>query len=454
MTSRIANSGREHQPHGEPCPCLQFVGSGTVSPRRIAIHTTANIHGWACARLAGRTSLNLNMPNSAPAVPPDITWRGLAPRLAVVNQVLVFIAALSMYGTETLAAQGKPILGFVYHLVWLQCNGLAGSLITANVVLALARGAWRKSGGHPDRYYRQALYMGLSARSKWQLLACMLPVLMLSSWLAQQLFAYIQGTAWGLLALPQVSPGYSMTFIYSVYGMACILTSEYIRDRITVSEARARMAQKLTAQAQLNLLRSQLDPHMLFNTLSNVHELIEECPPQAQSMLLHLMGFLRATLDSSRATEHTLAEEFQLTSDYLQLMQIRMGDRLLTRLELPKSLQAAKVPAMLLQPLVENAIKHGLEPRKMGGDLTVSASHADGQLILRVSNAGCPPQNLPSTAQPNPPRPSGGYGLQHVRDRLHELYGNRAHFDMKFVTEPAATQVSVSLPLTLMARTA
>jgi sensor histidine kinase YesM len=390
----------------------------------------------------------------ASAVPPDITWRGLAPRLAVVNQALVCIGALSMYGTETLAAQGGPILGFVYHFVWLQCTGLTASLITANVALMLARRAWRKSGGHLDRYYRQALYTGLSVRDKSQLLAFMLPVLMLSSWLAQQLFAYIQGTSWGLSALSQVSPGYSMNLSYAAYGMVCILGSEYIRDRITVSDARARMAQKLTAQAQLNLLRSQLDPHMLFNTLSNVHELIEECPPQAQSMLLHLMAFLRATLDSSRATEHTLAEEFQLTSDYLQLMQIRMGDRLLAKLELPQSLHTAKVPAMLLQPLVENAIKHGLEPRKMGGDLTVSASHADGQLILRVCNDGCPAQIMPTAAQSNPPRPSGGYGLQHVRDRLHELYGNRAHFDMKFITESDATQVFVSLPLTLMARTA
>jgi signal transduction histidine kinase len=394
------------------------------------------------------------MPSPALAVPLDITWRGLALRLALANQILVFLGALSMYGTETMAAQGGPILGLVYHLVWLQCVGATGSLITANVVLVLVRRAWRHAGGHPDRYYRLALYTGLSARSKCLLLALMLPVMMLSSWLAQQLFACIQATAWGHATLPQAPLGFGMTFIYSAYGIACILVSEYIRDRITVSEARARMAQKLTAQAQLNLLRSQLDPHMLFNTLSNVHELIEECPPQAQSMLLHLIGFLRATLDSSRATEHTLAEEFQLTSDYLQLMQIRMGDRLHTTLELPQALHTAKVPAMLLQPLVENAIKHGLEPRKLGGDLSVVARLDNGQLILQVCNAGCPAPTRPTESQPSTPRPSGGYGLQHVRDRLHELYGNRARLDMTFAHEPAATQVTVSLPLAQMARTA
>jgi signal transduction histidine kinase len=391
-------------------------------------------------------------PSHEPNVPPDITWRGLALRLGVFNQILVFIAALSMHGTEQLAAQGKPALGFVYHLVWLQCNGLIASLLTANVLLILARRAWRQANGSPERYYRQTLYMGLSTRRRWQLLALMLPVLMLSSWLALQLFLGIQATAWGVSTLPQVSPGYTMTFIYSVYGLLCILGSEYIRDRITVSEARARMAQKLTAQAQLNLLRSQLDPHMLFNTLSNVHELIEECPPQAQAMLLHLMGFLRSTLDSSRATEHTLTEEFRLTSDYLQIMQIRMGDRLLTRLDLPPALQAARVPAMLLQPLVENAIKHGLEPRKQGGELSVVADQTDGQLILRICNAGCPPTQPPAGHSPSPLRHAGGFGLQHVRERLLELYGNRAQFDMQFIPEPASTLVTVSLPLTHMAQ--
>ena len=164
-----------------------------------------------------------------------------------------------------------------------------------------------------------------------------------------------------------------MAFFYTLYGSLVICVYEYFHDRNTLSQAREQMARKLGAQAQLDMLRSQLDPHMLFNTLSNLYELIDESPAQARSMLAHLIDFLRSTLSGSRASVHGLAEEFRLTSDYLSLMHFRMGERLDAQLTLPEGLRDARVPAMLLQPLVENAIKHGLEPNPPGGHLTLRA---------------------------------------------------------------------------------
>ena len=112
---------------------------------------------------------------------------------------------------------------------------------------------------------------------------------------------------------------------------------------------------------------------MLFNTLANLRALIGVDPPAAQHMLDRLNAYLRATLNASRATQHPLSAEFARLADYLELMALRMGPRLQVTLDLPDALADVPVPPLLLQPLVENAIQHGLEPRVQGGALTVRA---------------------------------------------------------------------------------
>src|SRR5690606_22156517 len=125
-------------------------------------------------------------------------------------------------------------------------------------------------------------------------------------------------------------------------------------------------AQRQASEARLRLLESQLEPHMLFNTLANLRALIGSDPPRAVEMLDRLNAFLRATLAASRsaagAQRHTLRDEFARLDDYLALMAVRMGPRLRVVLSLPEPLADCPVPALLLQPLVENAIRHGLEP--------------------------------------------------------------------------------------------
>ncbi|MBS0445815.1 MAG: histidine kinase [Proteobacteria bacterium] len=196
----------------------------------------------------------------------------------------------------------------------------------------------------------------------------------------------------------------------------------YSRSTIVEQEAAIQTAQRLAAENQLKLLESQLEPHMLFNTLANLRVLIGIDPLRAQAMLDQLIAFLRATLKASRTAAHPLAAEFARTADYLALMQIRMGTRLQTRLDLPESLADVTVPPLLLQPLVENAIKHGLEPSVGGGRIDVSAARDGTDLILTVRDTGVGLTAAPADGD------GTRFGLAQVRERLATLYGDHAAF--------------------------
>ena len=223
---------------------------------------------------------------------------------------------------------------------------------------------------------------------------------------------FLRGTWSEGLALLVLSlvPGVVITYFF------------YSRETIAAKEAAVQTAQRQAAEHQLKLLESQLEPHMLFNTLATLRVLIGIDPPRAQQMLDQLIAFLRATLSASRATRHPLAAEFARLGDYLALMQLRMGDRLRSRFDLPADLAGVPVPPLLLQPLVENSIKHGLEPNVNGGRVDVSAAREGGHLVLRVrdTGAGLSVQTSDGTK----------FGLAQVRERLTTLYGDRASLEL------------------------
>ena len=151
---------------------------------------------------------------------------------------------------------------------------------------------------------------------------------------------------------------------------------------------------------------------MLFNTLANLRALIATDPERATQMLDSLIDYLRTTLQASRATFHSLADEFDRLGDYLALMQVRMGPRLTCTLDLPPELAAQPVPTLLLQPLVENAIKHGLEPKIEGGSIAVSARREGDNIVLDVIDSGVGLKD------------GSGFGLTQVRERLQATYGS------------------------------
>jgi LytS/YehU family sensor histidine kinase len=209
-------------------------------------------------------------------------------------------------------------------------------------------------------------------------------------------------------------------------------------------------------QAQLMLLQSQLEPHMLFNTLAHLRALIGQDTARAHAMLDHLNDYLRTTLQATRVPMHQalhpLGDEFSRLGDYLSLMAIRMGPRMAFELDLPPALATARVPRFILQPLVENAIRHGLEPQVSGGRIEVKARTEGSQLLLTVSDNGSGISELALADAAHPLQADGAqagssWGLTHVRQRLHTLYGPRASMHISPLPS-GGTCVVLSLPLT------
>lgn len=228
--------------------------------------------------------------------------------------------------------------------------------------------------------------------------------------------AYSGYSTWQTL---QRAPRQTLGYLFLAFAMSGVISYLfYARGRGASLEKLAATAQRDASQAQLQLLSSQLEPHMLFNTLANLRVLIAIDPPRAQEMLDHLVAFMRSTLTASRGMLHPLSAEFARLNDYLALMKIRMGERLNTELTLPDALADLAVPTLLLQPLVENAIKHGLEPKVEGGRLSVTASRDGADLVLTVRDTGV---GLSTVANDGT-----HFGVSQARERLATLYGEAA----------------------------
>jgi sensor histidine kinase YesM len=179
---------------------------------------------------------------------------------------------------------------------------------------------------------------------------------------------------------------------------------------------RAERVERDAALANLRALQAQIEPHFLFNTLANVASLIDPDPAKARRMLESFIRFLRSSLGATRAESTTLADEGELMAAYLDVLQIRMGERLRYEIDIPPGLHAFQLPPMLLQPVVENAIRHGLEPKIDGGVVKVRARQVDGAVVIEISDSGA---GFAATTR-------GGIGLTNLRDRLRLLYGERA----------------------------
>ena len=207
-------------------------------------------------------------------------------------------------------------------------------------------------------------------------------------------------------------------------------------------------SQRLASEAQLALMRSQLEPHMLFNTLANLRALIEVDPPSALNMLDRMNAWLRSSLAATRMADGdgTLAQEFARLDDYLALMGVRLGSRLSYTLAHAPELANAKLPAMLLQPLVENAIRHGLEPSARGGELHVRAWATQGsvQQVLNIEVRDSGVGMHKNVRQ--------GLGLSNVFGRLGALFGENSGMKISAANperDPAGTAAHLWLPLQL-----
>jgi hypothetical protein len=239
-------------------------------------------------------------------------------------------------------------------------------------------------------------------------------------------------SSWSGVGLEKLRGSIIITVLAGVAGIYFF----YSRSRSAYLQARMAEARFQATDARLRLLETQLEPHMLFNTLANLRALIGSDPQRATAMLDRIIAYLRATLSASRAGTHSLGAEFERLRDYLELMVVRMGPRLRYTLDLPPELAACTVPALLLQPLVENSIQHGLEPKVDGGSITVQARRHGGLLVLDVIDTG---------VGLSKPAPGGGFGLTQVRERLATAYGVRGTIAL-CANDTGGSKATVTLP--------
>jgi two-component system, LytTR family, sensor kinase len=238
--------------------------------------------------------------------------------------------------------------------------------------------------------------------------------------------------------------GYKVVYglLSSVILYAFILMVSFMLDaqqRLALQETeKARLNEQLS-KAQLNALRRQIEPHFLFNSLNAIAGLVRENRNDAAvGMIARLSDFLRRTVEDSHRQEVPLGEEIDFVQKYLDIQKVRFAERLQLSMEVPKELLPAQVPALILQPLVENAVKHGIAKRIHGGALRISAFRQNGTLTLRVYNDG---PSLPAECETC----EGGVGLANVRTRLQSLYGEHFEFSIRNQS-PDGVETSVSVP--------
>lgn len=198
-------------------------------------------------------------------------------------------------------------------------------------------------------------------------------------------------------------------------------------------------AERRATEAQLRLLQGQIEPHFLFNTLANVEALIDHDPARAKEMLARFTDYLRSSLLSLRRDDSTLGDELDLVGAYLELMTSRMGERLRYEIRADIALRDARLPALALQPLVENAIHHGLEPKREGGTVRVAARAEGDTLVVEVADDG-----LGLNAPPRR-RQGAGVALANLRERLAARHGSAA--SVALAGNDPGTRATVRLPL-------
>lgn len=219
---------------------------------------------------------------------------------------------------------------------------------------------------------------------------------------------------------------------------------------VAEENAEAEALKRQLVEARLNTMQAQVEPHFLFNTLASIDHLIETDPKRASQMQKNLIALLRATMPTMREVNgqggkgggqssglRDLRREMAVVRPYLEILQVRMEERLSTQVDVPEGLLSAEFPPMIIQGLVENAIKHGLEPKPEGGSLRVSAHIEHGKLVVEVADTGLGFGRAATAGT--------GVGLANTRERLQLLYGSKASLTVA-ENQPCGTLIRITVP--------
>jgi sensor histidine kinase YesM len=214
--------------------------------------------------------------------------------------------------------------------------------------------------------------------------------------------------------------------------------------------AEAEQLKRQLVEARMATMQAQVEPHFLFNTLASIDHLIETDPPRASLMQKSLIALLRATLPTLREqspnTVRYLGQELSVIRPYLDIQKMRMEDRLQIQWDIPEGLHSAEMPNMMVLSLVENAFKHGLEPKAEGGTLVLRAEVSHGKLVVTVKDSGVGYFPADQNAQSEPTQ--GGFGLKNIRDRLALIYGDQASLSIRALEpyEGSGTLAILTMP--------
>jgi sensor histidine kinase YesM len=222
------------------------------------------------------------------------------------------------------------------------------------------------------------------------------------------------------------------TTTYFFYSRAKLRT---IRETAEEERINRLSSEKEALEAKLRLLQAQIEPHFLFNTLSNVLSLIDSEPAKGKFMLMDLIRYLRTSLSRTLHETTTLEQEIDMIKAYLNIQKIRMDERLDFTIELPDALRQHPFPPMLLQPLVENAIKHGLEPKINGGTITTKVMKKDSLIKIEVIDTGIGLSSYQKT----------GVGIGNVKERLQLLYGEKGRLTLE-ENKPSGVRAIIEVP--------
>ncbi len=257
--------------------------------------------------------------------------------------------------------------------------------------------------------------------------------LQIGSFALQQIFS---------IALKQHDKSFLQTVTLAITFSSIISYFFYSRFRLRASEEviqqeriKRLSSEKEALEANLRLLQAQIEPHFLFNTLSNILSLLDTDLHKGKSMLMDLTRYLRTSLAKTRAEATTLGQEMEMIKAYLNIFKVRMEDRLRYRIEMPDNIKKLSFPPMLIQPLVENAIKHGIEPKVEGGEVNIRARKNGDVLRLEIADTGT---GLHEDG-------TRGFGLSNVRERLQSLYGDRGQLILE-ENRPSGLKAIIEVP--------
>ena len=378
-------------------------------------------------------------PSLAEKLPPGLNRFVLLKmaRLSPFERAQLLAFSLRYYRANFFIAMAKVIVvltvvGYIAHF-FLPKKGLLEVILLANMLGIGGIGAFVAAW-----YNHRVLY-----DNKWKIVGTTLALSTLGNIVGASAAGIERGRSVSAI-LERLPP----VIMYTSLGLAVCLFlpmaivvmlrdqhSQAWNTQLQLDAERERAARELS-ESNLRMLRAQIEPHFLFNTLGAVQQLAEQGAPRAAELTANLIAFLRASLSEMRTEKVNLRGDFGLIGSYLDVMQTRLGDRLSFTLDLPEDLAEVQVPSMMLLTLVENAIKHGIEPSLRGGAITVTAQRQGGAVHLRVEDSGVGMSALPGQ----------GHGLENVRARLKLSYGDAGSLSL-VEAEPHGLVAQIVIPI-------